>query len=210
MAIFERFNETSGSSDLLSAEILSDLPKLEFKARRLADGLLSGIHKSRFSGSGSEFKEYTQYQPGDELRHIDWRLFGRTDELFIRRREDERNLNCTVLLDASCSMNYPVDQPDSKLNCAKLIAAALNLFLQRQKDAFALGVLGDEFISWGQPSSRGLEFKHNLDRLNQLGATAKGDLTTALAGAVDKLNHSSIVMIISDFYAEVKELFQVL
>ena len=93
-------------TDYLSAEELAALPNLELRARRLVEGFLNGVHRSPFQGCNVEFKEHRKYAHGDEIRSIDWRAFARTDRLHVRLHEEDTNLNTSLLLDRSASMDY--------------------------------------------------------------------------------------------------------
>ncbi|WP_400190255.1 DUF58 domain-containing protein [Hymenobacter sp. B81] len=115
---------------------------LEFLARHLVDGFITGLHQSPYHGFSVEFSEHRLYNPGESTRHLDWKVLARTDKLFVKRYEEETNLRCHILLDVSPSMYYPRPSHD-KLHFAVLCAAALTTLLQRQRDAVGLVTFAD-------------------------------------------------------------------
>ncbi|SES99685.1 DUF58 domain-containing protein [Hymenobacter actinosclerus] len=115
---------------------------LEFLARQLVEGFITGLHQSPYHGFSVEFSEHRLYNPGESTRHLDWKVFARTDKLFVKRYEEETNLRCHLLLDVSPSMYYPAPGHD-KLLFAVLCAAALTTLLQKQRDAVGLVTFAD-------------------------------------------------------------------
>jgi uncharacterized protein (DUF58 family) len=126
---------------LLTPEHLFGLRNLSLAARKAAEGLLNGAHASRRHGAGLEFSQYRPYQPGDDLRRLDWRLAARSDRYFIRESEVDTSLTVHLLLDASASMNHRDDNGLTKLEYAKLLLAALAYLAQQQGDAVGLTIL---------------------------------------------------------------------
>src|SRR2546423_14629382 len=123
-------------SQRFDPKMLAVLEGLDFKARYVMEGFLSGLHDSPFHGFSVEFSDYRRYQPGDDLRRLDWRLFARSDRLCIKRFMQETNLRFYVVCDNSASMGYRGSSAwSSKLDCAKVLAAALSGFLLKQNDA---------------------------------------------------------------------------
>src|SRR5947199_6869621 len=115
---------------------LSKYGRLAMVARQLVEGFLTGVHKSPYKGFSVEFAEHRQYGPGDEIRHIDWRAFGKTDRYFVKEYEEETNLKAYLVLDASGSMGYAgAKAPRSKLDHARGLAAALAYLMISQRDA---------------------------------------------------------------------------
>ena len=118
-----------------------NLTKLEFLANQVVEGFITGLHKSPFHGFSVEFAEHRLYNTGENTRHIDWKLFARTEKLFVKRYEEETNLRCRILLDTSGSMRYPEPQGDdqhSKFTFSVYAAAALTEIMRRQRDAVGL------------------------------------------------------------------------
>ena len=147
--------------DLLGA--LDDIPLL---ARNVVEGFLSGLHRSPFLGYSTEFASYRQYMQGDDLRHVDWKVWGRTDKLHVKQFESETNLSCHILLDTSASMDF--GQPN-KFHYGRALAAALAYLMVRQHDTPGLTLFGAEAIQ-GLPAHSG---RRHLDDLFQLLAGAE-------------------------------------
>src|SRR5882672_3613004 len=133
---------TETISDRFDPKVLAALAGLDFKARYVMEGFLSGLHDSPFHGFSVEFSDYRNYQPGDDLRHLDWRLFARNDRLCIKRYMQETNVRFYVVCDTSASMNYrSAGAWGSKLDCAKVLAAALAWLSLKQNDAVGMVTL---------------------------------------------------------------------
>jgi uncharacterized protein (DUF58 family) len=162
--------------------MLSTLEGLDFKARYVMEGFLNGLHNSSFHGFSVEFSDYRKYQPGDDLRHLDWRLYARSDRLCIKRYMQETNVRFYVVCDTSASMEYRGDDAwGSKLECAKVLAAALTWFLLKQNDAAGMVTLGrrseaPEYIRPSQrPTQLGLMLRQ-LELLRPAGGACLGRL----------------------------------
>ena len=131
--------------DLLDPYDVAQLGGIELVARGVVEGFLAGLHRSPFRGFSVEFAEHRPYQPGDELRYLDWRMLGRSDRLFVKQFEEETNLRSMMVLDVSRSMEWAGDQHRlTKLDYAKQLVAALGLILLRQRDATGLIGFDDE------------------------------------------------------------------
>ncbi len=126
---------------LLTPELLFALRNLPLAARQAAEGFLAGAHASRRHGAGMEFSQYRPYQPGDDLRRLDWRLAARSDKYFLRESEVDTSLIVNLVLDASASMNHRDDNGLTKLDYARLLLAALSYLAQKQGDAVGLSTL---------------------------------------------------------------------
>ena len=135
-------------------EQTAEFRNLELMARQLVDGFITGLHKSPYHGFSVEFAEHKAYNPGQSLRHIDWKLYGRTDRLYTRTYEEETNLRCMLLVDASPSMYYPRPGYD-KLRFAVIAAACIATIVQRQRDAVGLGIFADTMLEQTRIRSTG-------------------------------------------------------
>src|SRR3954453_18040377 len=126
-------------SSLLEPETLARLPGLEVRARRIVEGYVAGLHRSPYRGFSTEFAEHREYAPGDDLRYVDWKVYGRSDKVYLKQFADETNLICYLALDISESMTYRGPSSVlSKLEYAQCIAAALAWLVLKQQDAVAL------------------------------------------------------------------------
>src|SRR5437762_4541999 len=174
--------ESSLISERFDPKVLSALDGLSFKAKYVMEGFLAGRHGSPFHGFSVEFSDYRKYQPGDDLRRLDWRLYARSDRLCIRRYMQETNARFYVICDTSASMGYRGSAAwGSKLDCAKILAAALTWFLLKQNDAAGMITLGDggkipQFI---RPSQRPTQLGLMLRQMEALHA-AGGDCLARL------------------------------
>lgn len=181
--------------------LLSGLEGLNFKARYIMEGFLAGQHASPFHGFSVEFSDYRKYQPGDDLRRLDWRLYARSDRLCIKRYMQETNVRFYLLCDTSASMNYRGTSAwGSKLECAKVLAVALSWFLLKQNDAAGMITMQPdaatpEFI---RPSQKPSQFGLMLRELERLPAAGGPCLAKLLAHAARLVHRRSVVLFFSD------------
>src|ERR1700691_5355775 len=139
---------------VLDPAVLHGISSLDLVAKTVVDGFVAGLHRSPDFGFSLEFAEYRAYTPGDDLRHVDWNLFARTERCYLKRYRGETNSQLTVLLDASNSMQY-TSRPPSKIDYARYLAAALfYLAIHNQRDAAGLIVFDDEVRNYIRPSTR--------------------------------------------------------
>lgn len=129
---------------MIKRSLLADFGNLEFLAKQVVEGFITGMHKSPFHGFSVEFAEHRMYNAGESTRHIDWKLYGRTDKLFTKKYEEETNLRCQILIDCSSSMYFPKDAKLNKLDFSIYAAASLIELLKRQRDAVGLSIFSDE------------------------------------------------------------------
>lgn len=176
---------------------------LDFFARQTVEGFITGMHKSPFQGFSVEFAEHRVYNPGETTRHIDWKLFARTDNLYVKRYDEETNLRAHLLLDTSPSMYYPTTNK-SKIDFSIKAIAVLSLLLKKQRDAFGLTCFSDQ-IEFQTPvrSSEG----HYQELLNHLSSLTKRkpnpqktDLVKMLHLMAEKIKRRSLVMLFSDMF----------
>ena len=195
---------------------IRDLGRLELLARQVVEGFLIGLHKSPFHGFSVEFAEHRLYNPGDSLRNVDWKVFARSDRMFVKRYEEETNLRCQLVVDASSSMYFPGqrDQEHNKLVFSAQGAAALMYLLQKQRDAFGLTTYAAdiEFQSRQRASTthlRGLTTE--LERLLNNYTPGRPSQTAQVLHAVaETLHKRSLVFVFSDFFGQgenLRELF---
>lgn len=190
---------------------LAALEGLDFKARYVMEGFLSGLHESPFHGFSVEFSDYRNYQPGDDLRHLDWRLFARSDRLCIKRYMLETNVRFYVICDTSASMRYRGERAwASKFECAQILAAACTWFLLRQNDAAGLICLeGLEAVpQFVRPSQRPSQFGLILRHLEGLTPTGQNRLSQLLAHTVRLVRHRSVILFFSDLLEPSTEIAQ--
>jgi uncharacterized protein (DUF58 family) len=188
---------------------LSKYGRLALLARQLVEGFLSGVHKSPYKGFSVEFAEHRQYYPGDEIRHIDWRAFGKTDRYYIKEYEEETNLRAHLVVDASGSMAYK-GRHASKFQFAQYIAASLAYLMLHQRDAVGLAAHDTTVHTLIPPKANS---KHLLRVLRALEFTQPGG-ETALAPIWDRLavqiKQRGLVVILSDCFGEIRPLLRAL
>ncbi len=177
------------------------MANLELLARQVVEGFITGLHKSPFHGFSVEFAEHRLYNKGESTRHIDWKLFARTDKLFVKRYEEETNLRCQIVIDTSSSMFYP-DKSWNKLRFSIMASAALMNLMRRQRDAFSLALLSDRIEWQSETRSAGVHYHFLLSKLEELLNREPVPTPTKLAESLDllaeKIHRRSLVIIFSD------------
>lgn len=195
----------ANSPPLHDPTALAKFAKLEVVAKLIVEGDMIGQHKSPFKGASVEFVEHRQYYPGDEIRHIDWRAYGKTGKYYIKEYEEETNLRAYLLLDCSGSMKYSLSTL-SKFHYGRQLAAALSYLLHKQRDAFGLITFDRKIQQRIEPGTSVKVFQQIMHTLEQ--ATPSGE--TALSGILDRviptLKRRSLVILISDFFDDIKSL----
>jgi uncharacterized protein (DUF58 family) len=185
------------------------LSRLEFLAKQAVEGFITGMHKSPFHGFSVEFAEHRLYNTGESTRHIDWKLFARTDKLFVKRYEEETNLRCQLVLDHSSSMYFPggVDPNDDKFNKLKFsiyCAAALIELFKRQRDAVGLTLFAEELDLHTRAKSSAAHHRYLYSELEQLLETVSSSsgkhtaAASALHQVADSVSRRSLVIVFSD------------
>lgn len=181
----------------LDTTLLGSLGDLPLIARSVVEGFLGGLHRSPFTGYSSEFASYRQYMQGDNLKHVDWKVWGRSDELYVKQFEDDTNLYGQILLDASGSMDF--GQPN-KFAYGRLLAGALAFLMARQHDAPGLTLFGGETVSAVPPHGS----RHQLDEVFEMlaGAVAGGEtvFSRELRGVLETMTKRGIAVVITDFF----------
>jgi len=190
-------------------ERLQQFGGLEFTAKQVVEGFIVGLHKSPFHGFSVEFAEHRLYNSGESIKHIDWKLYGRTDKLFIKRFEEETNLRCQLILDVSSSMFFPVmdkitlDNPN-KITFSVHAAAALIYLFKKQRDAFGLSFFSDSTELHTPCKSSSVHQKYLYSELEKLlrplpvNAYKKTSAATALHEIAEKIHKRSLVILFSD------------
>ncbi len=175
---------------------------LELLAKQVVEGFITGLHKSPFHGFSVEFAEHRLYNAGDSMKHVDWKLYAKTDKLFSKRYEEETNLRCQMMIDTSSSMYFP-SPAYHKLSFSVQSVAALIFLLKKQRDAFGLTLFSDHVDLLTPARSTGAHQKHLFHHLEQLLAVPKEPKKTNLAGALhqvaEQIHQRSLVIIFSDF-----------
>jgi uncharacterized protein (DUF58 family) len=198
----------------IDLDLVASLPSLPLRARYLVESFLTGRHRSPIKGTSPEFAEYSSYQVGDELRRIDWRLYGRSDRLCVKKFEDENQLRVCLALDASASLHY-TSRPGrlTKADLARTVLGAVALLARRQQDAVGLALLGDTeqpadggIMDFLRPSAS-LAHQHTVfSRLEAPPVARSLELGRALPRLAALLPRGGLVVLVSDFYSDLGEL----
>jgi uncharacterized protein (DUF58 family) len=182
----------------LDPAVIARLGTMELKARTVVEGFLSGLHRSPFKGFSVEFAEYRQYLPGDDLSTLDWKVYARSDRHYVKKFEEETNLECHLLLDISGSMAYRGAAPMSKIEYGSVLAAALAFLMNRQRDATGL-IAFDERIVFRLPAGARPGHLHALLlALERMEVGKKSDVGRPLHQLAEALIKRSLVVVISD------------
>lgn len=180
--------------------LLAAIHDLELAARVTVEGAVAGLHRSPFHGYSAEFSQYRHYQPGDDLKYVDWKLFARTDRVYTKQFRETTNLRMLLVLDASASMAYRGQQGASKLEFARLIAAGFAHLLVRQGDAAGLIVHDDDIRSYVGARGGRTHLRTLLAALSHVDARGCMVSARALRRAVDLLRTRGVLVVVSDLY----------
>jgi len=183
----------------LNPSVLAGISGLELVARTVVDGFIAGLHRSPDFGFSQEFAEYRAYTPGDDLRHVDWNVYARTERMYLKRYHGETNTLLTVLLDASRSMAYS-SQPVTKIDFARYLAASLLYLSHHQRDAGGLLVFDDEIREYVRPSGRQGQLQRLLHAIEKAEPGKQTDFAKPFIHFQQFLSRRGIVAVISDFY----------
>ncbi len=186
----------STSKKYLDPEVVARLSRLDIKARLVVEGFLSGLHTSPFKGFSQEFADHRQYMPGDELKNVDWKVYGRSDRFYIKEYQEETNLKAYLLLDKSGSMGY--GKSISKLEYAKYLAASLSYLLFRQKDSIGIATFDTRIEAIIPPSARRTNFTMILRTIAEATPGGETNLNDVLYGLAQKIKRRGLVIVISD------------
>src|SRR4051812_47455370 len=200
-----------GPARFLDPEVLARIGSLELLARAVVEGFMSGLHRSPYTGFSTEFTEYRQYNSGDDLRYLDWRLLGRTDRYFIKKYRADTNTQCHLLLDTSASMNYAHASTVTKLDYAKFLAASLAYLLNRQQDAVGMVAFDQKVHTHVPARNRTGHMRTIFGNLSLLQPGGETRLAESLHQLAEILTRRGIVVVISDFYDQpdrLQEAFQ--
>lgn len=189
-----------------SPSLLAEIEGLQIAARQIVQGALAGVHRSLRRGSSIEFSEHKLYTPGDDIRHIDWRAFAKTDRYHVKQFEDETNLNVELLIDTSASMEFQSGALPSKLDYARQLAAAFSYLALRQGDATGLVTFsadGLEQLPARATSSHLMEIMHRLAGLQPHGATA---VARSMEQFAQRSRRRAVVIVLTDLFDPAPEL----
>jgi uncharacterized protein (DUF58 family) len=191
----------------LDPAIIASLGSLELKARTIVEGFLSGLHRSPYKGFSVEFAEYRQYMPGDDLSTIDWKVYARSDRFYVKKYEEETNLECRIALDVSASMGFRSGTL-SKFDYSLYLAAALAYLMSRQRDAVGLLTFDERIVSLLPPSARPGHLRSLLVSLQRLRLGEKTNVSKPLHQLAEALSRRGLVVLISDLLDEPRQIVE--
>ena len=207
----------------LAPETLVQLAPFELRAKMIVEGVMSGMHRSPYQGMAVEFAEHRQYAPGDDLRHLDWKVYGRSDKLYVKRYQQETNLDVVLLVDASASMRYGTLSVKkgwggttasrdrrvwTKFDHATAVAAALAYLCLHQQDRVGLAVFADELKTLVKRSGARAQWKRVVTALSGEPVEAKTNLAKVTDQVLGKVTNRAVFVIISDFFDDLESIRQ--
>ena len=195
----------SNKRKYLKPEIVALLNSMSLRARLVVEGYIIGQHRSPYHGFSVEFAEHRSYGPGDEIRHIDWKLFGKTDRLYVKRYEEETNLQAYVLLDTSKSMLYSSGEV-SKLNYANSLVASLTYLMINQQDAAGLVQFSDKINTFIPPRSKPSLLNAILTKIDDENVVNDTRIEPVLHQMADRIKKRGLVILVSDLLDEPEEI----
>ena len=197
-------------SDVLTSHDIGRFTNLQVLAKQVVEGFCSGLHRSPHKGFSVEFKEHRSYSPGDDIRTIDWKLFGKTDRLYIREYEEETNLRCTILLDSSGSMAYSGSRTNgvTKHDYAVSTAACLAYLMLQQQDSVGLVTFDKQVRRYIPPRARPKHLQAIINELKKQKPEFETELGDVFHEMVAKIHRRGLLIIISDLFGDVDQLMK--
>jgi uncharacterized protein (DUF58 family) len=196
--------ETTDYRRYLEPRTLARVAGLDLRARLVVEGLMTGMHRSPYQGISVEFAQHRPYTFGDDIRHVDWKVFAKTDKIYLKQYLEETNLHLICIVDASESMGYgTVGDPDakwSKYDHATAIAATLSYMAIQQQDSVGLAIFDQVLSRYFKPSNSPAQWKLVVNELQQVPRWNKTNTGKILDQIAEKLTHRSLIVILSDFF----------
>jgi uncharacterized protein (DUF58 family) len=189
-------------SRFLDMASLASLRHMRFAPRGRIEGHYAGRHRSHQRGGASEFVDYREYSAGEDLRRLDWKVLARTGRPYVRLYQDETDLSCTMVLDASSSMTFAGSGRDSKLAYTQFLATAISQLIRDQRDRVGLGVVADGLVDFLPPTGLASQVVRLQESIERLSTSPKSDLATALRDLFGRLTRRGVLMVMSDFLVD--------
>jgi uncharacterized protein (DUF58 family) len=202
--------DTKKSKTRLDPTLISKLKSLELKAKTVVEGVKVGLHRSPYHGFSVEFSEHKAYMQGDPIKNIDWKVYGKSDKLFIKQYEEETNLIGNILLDVSASMDYKSKGEITKLEYASILAASLSYLMISQQDSVGLSFYSDKIENYFPPKSTRVYLQTLLKAIDKIEPSNKTETASCLNSIAEKIKKRGIVIIISDFFDDVDSIITAL
>jgi uncharacterized protein (DUF58 family) len=186
----------------LDPQTLASLEGLDLQARMVVEGYVAGMHPSPYQGFSVEFAEHREYVPGDDIRHVDWKVWSKTDKLYLKQYEEETNLLLYLLLDTSASMAYASGENVTKLQYARFVVASLAYLTLQQQDSVGLAVFDDAARRYLRPAGQASHLKELLHMLDVTPAREKSDMGAVFHDLAERFKKRGVIAILSDFFDE--------
>jgi uncharacterized protein (DUF58 family) len=188
---------------VLDFNVLGRIDSMQLLAKVIVEGFILGLHRSPYRGFSIEFAEYRQYSPGDEVKHVDWKVYGKTDRYYLKQFEEETNLACYLIVDASASMGYSsTPGGQTKLQYAAKMAACLGYFMNRQRDAAGLMIFDTKIRTALPPRLRQTHLRHMLAALENAEPGGETNISKPLHELAEGLKRKGLIILISDLLDE--------
>jgi uncharacterized protein (DUF58 family) len=200
----------AGPRQVLDPEILSKLSSLDLVARLVVEGFMTGLHKSPYHGFSVEFAEHRQYMPGDPLKHVDWKLYGKSDRFYVKIFEEETNLRAHLLLDVSASMGYASPGRITKFQYATYLAAALAYLMFMQQDAVGLLTFRDRIEKLIPPRSSRSHLRLLMAELERATPASTTALGSSLEKLAERIKRRGLILLLSDLMDEPESVLRAL
>ena len=201
----------------LDPKVLAKITRLDLRARHVVEGFINGLHRSPFHGFSVEFATHREYVPGDDIKHIDWKVQARTDRFYIKQYEEETNLQSTFLVDCSESMHYGADSISqgkkeglTKYDYACATAASLAFLLQQQQDAVGLALFDEELLEYISPSGSPQQLKRMLHAMQQVTPRKATKLAEVCHAVAEKASRRGLICLVSDLFVDTDGVMQAL
>jgi uncharacterized protein (DUF58 family) len=190
----------------LNPQTLASLEGLDLQARLVVEGYVAGMHPSPYHGFSVEFAEHREYVPGDDIRHVDWKVWSKTDKLYLKQYDEETNLLLYLLLDTSESMSYASGNNVTKLKYAQFIAAALAYMVLQQQDSVGLAMFDDTIRRYLKPSGQPSHLKELIHVMDVMPARQKSDLGVVFHDLAERFKKRGVVVVFSDLFDDVSRI----
>lgn len=185
---------------------VASLKNLELRAKLVVEGFITGLHKSPYHGFSVEFSEHRAYRPGDEIRHIDWQVYGRTNKFFVKQYEEETNLRCTLVIDSSASMKFASDGHISKFEYAILLSSAIAYLMTKQRDAVGMAVFNEDIIEYMPSRSKASYSSQIIKTLSEIEPNEKTMMSSSLDKLAERIKRRGLVVIFSDLFDDLESI----
>ena len=197
----------------LEPRTLARIASLDLRARLIVEGLMTGMHRSPYQGISVEFAQHRPYVAGDDIRHVDWKVFGRSDKIYLKQYQEETNLHLICIVDASESMSYGSVGKTGGFNWTKYdhataIAASLSYMAIQQQDSVGLAVFDNELKRYIKPSNSPAQWRIITQELTQIPRLKKTNTGRILDQLAEKLTHRSLIVLLSDFFDDIESIKQ--